>query len=57
MGQPPGVLHQIKPKEPLAKPRQLARSSLTAPWYSSISRSVKYGICLKGLTEMSTGPM
>ena len=30
---------------------------LTAPWYISISLSPKYGICLKGLTEMSTGPM
>lgn len=45
--------HQIKPSEPPA----MARSRLTAPWYSSTSRSVKYGICLKGLTEMSTGPM
>lgn len=30
---------------------------LTAPWYISTSLSPKYGICLKGLTEMSTGPM
>lgn len=30
---------------------------LTAPWYSSISRSVKYGSCLKGFTDISTGPM
>lgn len=30
---------------------------LTAPWYISTSLSPKYGICLKGLTDMSTGPM
>lgn len=30
---------------------------LTAPWYCSISFSVKYGICLNGLTDMRTGPM
>lgn len=30
---------------------------LTAPWYISTSFSPKYGICLKGLTEMSTGPI
>ena len=30
---------------------------LTAPWYISTSLSPKYGICLKGLMEMSTGPI
>lgn len=30
---------------------------LTAPWYISTSFSPKYGICLKGLTDTSTGPM
>ena len=30
---------------------------LTEPWYMSISLLVKYGICLKGLTEIRTGPM
>ena len=33
------------------------RATLTAPWYSSISFSVKYGIDLNGLTDTSTGPM
>ena len=30
---------------------------LTAPWYISISFSPKYGICLKGLTEINTDPI
>ena len=36
--------------------RQRNPNTRTAPWYISTSLSVKYGICLKGLTEMSTGP-
>lgn len=30
---------------------------LTAPWYISISFSPKYGICLKGFTEIKTEPI
>ena len=35
----------------------LPKNRLTAPWYIPNSRSVKYFICLKGLTETRTGPM
>lgn len=35
----------------------LHNTLLTAPWYISISFSPKYGICLKGFTEINTDPI